>query len=229
MKVRLPRAAALLLVLLTLVATPTVLSACSAQSSASNSDATSSADGQAADASSSGSAADGEAQSSTSGEGTLYTPSYKPNGNEIAVIKTPKGTIKFKFYADDAPSHAAAFIELTKKGFYNGTKFHRVEPGFVVQGGDPLSKTDDPMVGTGGPGYNLKAEFNDQKHLDGTVAMARSQSPDSAGSQFYICLGAQPFLDGKYTVFGQVVEGMDVVRAIQVGDVMESVTIENAE
>lgn len=168
----------------------------------------------------------------TPGEEPLYTASYKPNGEEIAVIKTPKGVIKFTFYPKDAPNHVAAFIELAKKGFYDGTKFHRVEPGFVIQGGDPLSKTDDPMVGTGGPGYLLKAEFdpatNRQKHLDGTVAMARSNSPDSAGSQFYITLGPQPMLDGQYTVFGQVTEGMDVVRSISVGDVMESVTIENA-
>ncbi len=163
------------------------------------------------------------------GEEPLYTATYKPNGKEIAVIKTPKGTIKFTFYSKDAPNTVAAFIELAQKGFYNGTKFHRVEPGFVVQGGDPLSKTDDPMVGTGGPGYRLKAEFNTQKHLEGTVAMARSQDPDSAGSQFYICLAPQPSLDGQYTVFGQVTEGMDVVKSIAVGDVMESVTIENAK
>ena len=162
------------------------------------------------------------------GEEPLYTASYKPNGKEIAVIKTPKGVIKFTFYPKDAPNHVAAFIELAKKGFYDGTKFHRVEPGFVIQGGDPLSKTDDPMVGTGSPGYRLKAEFNSQKHTDGAVAMARSQDPNSAGSQFYITLGAQPMLDGQYTVFGKVTEGMDVVRSIAVGDVMESVTIENA-
>jgi len=162
------------------------------------------------------------------GEEPLYTATYEPNGQEIAVIKTPKGVIKFKFYPTDAPNHVAAFIELAKKGFYNGTKFHRVESGFVIQGGDPLSKTDDPMVGTGGPGYRLKAEFNSQKHVDGAVAMARSQDPDSAGSQFYITLGAQSMLDGQYTVFGQVIDGMDVVRNIAVGDVMESVTIENA-
>jgi peptidyl-prolyl cis-trans isomerase B (cyclophilin B) len=171
-------------------------------------------------------------QQSQPGEEALYTASYKPNGNEVAVIKTPKGEIKFKFYPKDAPNTAAAFIELAQKGFYDGTKFHRVEPGFVIQGGDPLSKADDPMVGTGGPGYRLKAEFdpatNSQKHLDGAVAMARSQDPDSAGSQFYITLGAQPMLDGQYTVFGQVISGMDVVRSIQVGDVMESVTVENA-
>lgn len=162
-------------------------------------------------------------------EEPLYTSSYKPNGKEIAVIETDKGTIKFEFYPQDAPNTVGAFIELAQKGFYDGTKFHRVVADFVVQGGDPLSKTDDPMVGTGGPGYRLKAEFNSRQHLDGTVAMARSQDPDSAGSQFYICLGPQPFLDGNYTVFGQVTEGMDVVRSIAVGDVMKSVTIENAD
>lgn len=171
----------------------------------------------------------GNTSAGTTGEDGMYTASYKPNGNEIAVIATPKGVIKFAFYPEDAPNHSAAFIELAKKGFYDGTKFHRVEPGFVIQGGDPLSKTDDPRAGMGGPGYSLKAEFNTRKHVDGTVAMARSQSPDSAGSQFYICLGPQPFLDGQYTVFGQVTEGLDVVHTIEVGDVMESVTIENAD
>jgi peptidyl-prolyl cis-trans isomerase B (cyclophilin B) len=171
----------------------------------------------------------GASQAPQPGEEPLYTPTYKPNGNEIAVITTPKGVIKFKFYPKDAPNHVAAFIELAKKGFYDGTKFHRVEPGFVIQGGDPLSKTDDPMTGTGGPGYRLAAEFNSQKHLDGTVAMARSTDENSAGSQFYIDLGPQPSLDGKYTVFGQVIEGMDVVRSIAKGDVMTSVTIQNAQ
>ena len=161
-------------------------------------------------------------------EGALYTSSYEPNGKEVAVIETDKGTIKFEFYPQEAPNTVGAFVELAQKGFYDGTKFHRVVPNFVIQGGDPLSKTDDPMVGTGDPGYKLKAEFNSRQHLDGSVAMARSQDPDSAGSQFYICLGPQPFLDGNYTVFGQVTEGMDVVRAVTAGDVMKSVTIENA-
>lgn len=161
-------------------------------------------------------------------EGQLYTSTYKPKGDEVAVIETDKGTIKFTFYPQDAPNHVGAFVELAQKGFYDGTKFHRVEPNFVIQGGDPLSKTDDPMVGTGGPGYMLAQEFNSRQHLDGSVAMARSQDPNSAGSQFYICLGPQPFLDGQYTVFGQVTEGMDVVKQITVGDVMKSVTIENA-
>jgi peptidyl-prolyl cis-trans isomerase B (cyclophilin B) len=150
-------------------------------------------------------------------------------GNEIAVVTTDKGVIKFEFYPEDAPNHVASFIELAEAGFYDGIKFHRVEPNFVIQGGDPLSKTDDAMVGTGGPGYYLKAEFNSRPHIDGTVAMARSQDPDSAGSQFYITMGPQAFLDGNYTVFGQVVEGLDVVYQIQVGDVMHSVAIERGE
>ncbi len=162
-------------------------------------------------------------------EEALYTADYQPAGDEIAVITTPKGEIRLEFYTGDAPNTVAAFIELADAGFYDGSKFHRVEPGFVIQGGDPLSKTDDPMVGTGGPGYRLAAEFNDRQHLDGSVAMARSAHPDSAGSQFYICLGPQPFLDGQYTVFGQVVDGLDVVHSIAVGDVMESVRIERSE
>jgi peptidyl-prolyl cis-trans isomerase B (cyclophilin B) len=155
----------------------------------------------------------------------LYEPQYTCTGDEVAVITTPKGVIKFTFYCDDAPRHAAAFVELAEKGFYDGTTFHRVEPGFVIQGGDPFSRDGGP-VGTGGPGYYLAAEFNSRPHLDGTVSMARAASPDSAGSQFYICVGPQSFLDGNYTVFGQVSEGLDVVHAIERGDVMESVTIE---
>lgn len=166
-----------------------------------------------------------EAQQQVPGEEPLHTSAVKAKGDEVAVIKTSKGTVKFKFYPKDAPNTVASFIELARKGFYNGTKFHRVVPGFVVQGGDPLSKTDDPNVGTGGPGWRMKAEFNSQKHLVGTVAMARSQDPDSAGSQFYICLAPQPSLDGQYTVFGQVTDGMDVVQKIAQGDVIQSVTI----
>ncbi len=156
----------------------------------------------------------------------LYEPSYKCTGNETAVITTKKGAIRFELFCDDAPNHVGAFIELAEKGFYDGTAFHRVEPGFVIQGGDPYSKTGTGPVGTGGPGYSLAAEFNGRPHVDGTVAMARAASPDSAGSQFYICLGRQAFLDGNYTVFGQVTEGLDVVHAIEAGDVMESVRVE---
>ena len=136
-----------------------------------------------------------------------------------AVIEMDAGKIAIEFYEQDAPETVAKFIKLTKKGFYNGLSFHRVVPGFVVQGGDP--KGD----GTGGPGYTIKDEFNSRKHLTGTVAMARTPAPNSAGSQFYICLGPQPFLDGKYTVFGQVIDGMDIVMKIKRGDIMKKVTI----
>ena len=178
------------------------------------------------------------APTQTSGEPAMHTSTYKPNGSEIAVIKTDQGTIKMKFFDKDAPNTVATFIEYALAGGYNGTAFHRVIPGFVAQGGDPTYKgmTSAQVVqaaaaqqlGSGGPGYNLKAEFNSQKHLEGSVAMARSQSPDSAGSQFYICLAPQPSLDGQYTVFGQVTEGLDVVHKLVVGSIMESVTIENA-
>lgn len=138
-----------------------------------------------------------------------------------ATIEMAKGgTIKLQFYPDVAPATVANFIKLAEAGFYDGLTFHRVEPGFVVQGGDPNGN------GTGGPGYNIKAEFSSKPHLRGTLAMARSQDPDSAGSQFYICLAPAPFLDGKYTVFGQVTSGMDVVDGIRVGDKMKKVTIQ---
>ena len=142
---------------------------------------------------------------------------------EIAVIETEKGTIKFEFFDKDAPETVKNFKKLANSKFYDGLTFHRVIPGFVAQGGCP--KGD----GTGDPGYKIKAEFNERKHLDGTVAMARSQHPDSAGCQFYICLGAQPHLDGSYTVFGQVTEGLDVVHKLKVGDVMKKVYIEKSE
>lgn len=142
-----------------------------------------------------------------------------PKIPRIKITMANGSTIVMDLYPDVAPKTVESFVTLTNKGFYNGLKFHRVVPGFVVQGGDP--KGD----GTGGPGYTIKAEFNSKKHLDGTVAMARAQHPDSAGSQFYICLGPQPFLDGKYTVFGEVTEGMDIVRQIKVGDVMKTVEV----
>ena len=137
-----------------------------------------------------------------------------------AVIEMEAGKIVIEFYEQDAPETVANFVKLAKKGFYDGLSFHRVVPGFVVQGGDP--KGD----GTGGPGYTIKAEFNSRKHVTGTVAMARPNDPNSAGSQFYICLGPQPALDGKYTVFGQVIDGMDLVMKIKRGDIMKKVTIE---
>jgi cyclophilin family peptidyl-prolyl cis-trans isomerase/predicted GIY-YIG superfamily endonuclease len=137
-----------------------------------------------------------------------------------ARIHTKKGDIVFTFYPHEAKMHSAAFIKLARAGFYDGLKFHRVEPKFVIQGGCPQG------TGTGGPGYFLDAEFNEHPHVKGTVAMARATSPNSAGSQFYICLDDARFLDRQYTVFGQTVEGQDVVDQIRVGDVMETVTIE---
>ncbi len=158
----------------------------------------------------------------------------KPTGEELdtlvaeaktvrAKIATDKGDIVFGFTPDEAPQHSAAFIKLARAGFYDGLTFHRVEPGFVIQGGDPSGN------GTGGPGYHLDAEFSGLPHNTGTVAMARSSDPNSAGSQFYICLGDAPFLNRKYTVFGQVVAGQDVVDKIGVGDKMNAVTIEPAD
>jgi peptidylprolyl isomerase/peptidyl-prolyl cis-trans isomerase B (cyclophilin B) len=139
---------------------------------------------------------------------------------QTGVITLEKGgEIRFEFYPEDAPKTVENFVTLAKKGFYNGLNFHRVVPDFVVQGGCPKGN------GTGGPGYMIKAEFNKQKHVRGTLAMARSQSPDSAGSQFYICYGATPHLDGQYTVFGHVVSGMEHVDRIKQGDKMTSVTI----
>ncbi len=137
-----------------------------------------------------------------------------------ARITTSKGDILFTFFPDDAPIHCAAFIKLSDAGFYDGLSFHRVEPGFVVQGGDPDGN------GTGGPGYRLKAEFNDKPHVRGTVAMARSSDPNSAGSQFYVCLDDARFLDKQYTVFGQMSDGYEALDQIRRGDTMSKVTIE---
>lgn len=157
----------------------------------------------------------------------------KTKGDTVVTMMTSKGKVVIELYPKDAPNTVENFTKLTGKGFYNGIVFHRVEPGFVVQGGDPRAKgvpgkdfvyAPDPahptlpIAGTGGPGYTIKAEFNSRKHLKGTVAMARTSDPNSAGSQFYICLAPAPFLDGQYTVFGQVIEGMDVVEKIRKGD-----------
>lgn len=135
-------------------------------------------------------------------------------------VTTSKGAIRYRFYPADAPKTVYRMIELIRGKFYDGLTFHRVVPGFVVQGGDPAGN------GTGGSGQRLKAEFNSRKHVEGTLAMARAADPDSADSQFYIALGPQPHLDGAYTVFGQVVEGMDVVRRLVPGDQITSITVE---
>lgn len=137
------------------------------------------------------------------------------DSNEVAVISTPKGEIVVEFYPKIAPMHVANFKKLAKAGFYDGTTFHRVVPGFVIQGGDPNSKdSDHSNDGMGGPGYSVKAEFSEVLHEKGILSMARSSDPNSAGSQFFICLGRTPHLDNKYTVFGKVIKGIDVVDAI---------------
>jgi peptidyl-prolyl cis-trans isomerase B (cyclophilin B) len=132
-----------------------------------------------------------------------------------AVIHTKFGDITLKFFPDLAPNHVKSFIDLANSGFYNGTTFHRLVPGFVIQGGDPNTKSDDRSKhGMGGPGYTLKAEFSKKPHTKGILSMARSGHPDSAGSQFFICVAPAPFLDEQYTVFGEVTQGMEVVDKI---------------
>mgnify|MGYP003671331976 FL=1 len=144
------------------------------------------------------------------------------NGLSVAraTIKTVHGNIVFKFYPTKAPNTVNRIVELIKSGFYDGLTFHRVVPNFVAQGGDPTG------TGTGGSGKKLKAEFNDIQHIRGTVAMARASEPDSADSQFYLALTTLPHLDGNYTVFGQVVEGLELLDKIKVGDKMLSVVVE---
>ncbi len=146
------------------------------------------------------------------------------NKSYVATIKTNKGNIVVALYPKDAPQTVNNFIFLSRDGFYNNLTFHRVEPGFVIQGGDPQG------TGTGGPGYTIPAEIK-VKHTQGAIAMARlsdqvNPKRDSSGSQFYITLEATPFLDGGYTAFGQVTQGMDVVQKIAVGDVIQTITIE---
>jgi peptidyl-prolyl cis-trans isomerase B (cyclophilin B) len=134
-----------------------------------------------------------------------------------AVIETKFGEIEIEFFADKAPGHVKNFLDLAGKGFYDGTTFHRVIPDFMIQGGDPNTKdlkASRDRHGTGGPGYSIKAEFNDTAHKRGVVSMARSSSPDSAGCQFFICVADSSFLDRQYTAFGRVVRGMEAADQI---------------
>jgi len=132
-----------------------------------------------------------------------------------ALIETNFGNIKIKLLPEIAPETVRNFITLTKSSFYDGTLFHRVIPKFMIQGGDPNTKESDKSVwGQGGPGYNLKAEFNSRSHLRGIVSMARSTDPDSAGSQFFIVTSDSTFLDRQYTVFAEVVEGLEIADKI---------------
>lgn len=170
----------------------------------------------------------------------LYTPDYKPQGDEVAVFDTSKGTIRVRLDAKGAPIHVANFCELASAGFYDGLKFHRYVPGFVIQGGCPNTRDmapedvaagkpgPDGMPGTGGPGYRIREEFStnpNNSHVDGALAMARAQDPNSAGSQFYFCLGPQHMLDSGYTVFGTTIEGLDVISSLRAGDIINSVRI----
>ena len=147
---------------------------------------------------------------------TVTKEEIKKMSETKAVIETKFGNITLKFYPDVAPGHVKNFIDLAKQGVYDNTVFHRVIPGFMIQGGDPTSK--DPakrrMYGTGGPGYTIKAEFNNKPHKRGVLSMARSQSPDSAGCQFFICVADSTFLDRQYTAFGRVLRGMEVADQI---------------
>src|SRR5216117_4132801 len=139
--------------------------------------------------------------------------------NEVAVIKTSEGEMIAEFWPDVAPNTVENFKKLARQGFYDGTAFHRIVKGFMVQGGDPLTKDAqmESRWGTGGPGYQIKAEFNDRSHVRGVISMARSQDPDSAGSQFFICLADAKFLDRQYTAFGRLVKGDEVLG--QIGDI----------
>ncbi|MFZ2490978.1 MAG: peptidylprolyl isomerase [Thermoanaerobaculia bacterium] len=135
--------------------------------------------------------------------------------DKVAVLHTTSGDIHIRFYPDIAPNHVKNFIDLAEKGFYNNSKFHRVIPGFMIQGGDPNTIAGDPSSwGTGGSEQNLKAEFSAVPHKRGIVSMARAQSPDSASSQFFIVVADSGFLDKQYSVFGEVVQGMDVADKI---------------
>ena len=136
--------------------------------------------------------------------------------SEVAVIQTSEGALVLEFWPDVAPGHVENFTKLAKQGFYDGTCFHRVIKGFMIQGGDPLTK-DETMKsrwGTGGPGHTIKAEFNSRSHVRGVLSMARSNDPNSAGSQFFICHGDSRFLDRQYTAFGKLIQGDDVLEKI---------------
>lgn len=172
----------------------------------------------------------------------LHVPAFAVKGDEVAVFKTSRGTIRVRLDGEGAPIHVGNFCELAESGFYDNTKFHRYVPGFVIQGGDPNTRDMTPAdvaagrpgpsgrPGTGGPGYRIREEFTTNprnSHDDGALAMARSQNPNSAGSQFYFCLGPQRGLDSGYTVFGSTLEGFEVIAALRAGDVLESVSIEH--
>ena len=147
---------------------------------------------------------------------TAASPAAPAAGAEVAVVTTSEGVMVLEFYPDLAPKHVENFKTLAKKGFYDGTAFHRVIPGFMIQGGDPNTKDESAKGswGTGGPGYSVNAEFNAKHHARGILSMARSSDPNSAGSQFFICHADASSLDGQYTVFGNLLKGFDVLDKI---------------
>lgn len=157
-----------------------------------------------------------DAKKETAAAAEKTSDTKKMNANEVAIIKTTEGDMVIEFWPDVAPKTVENFKTLAKKGFYDGTCFHRVIKGFMIQGGDPLTKDPDAESrwGTGGPGYQVKAEFNDRHHDRGVISMARSSDPDSAGSQFFICHGNPHFLDHQYTAFGKLIKGDDVLEKI---------------
>ena len=154
-----------------------------------------------------------DTKTTTSTNASMTQPKTSP---EVAIINTTEGAMVVQFWTDAAPNTIANFKKLANSGFYDGTCFHRVIKGFMIQGGDPLTKdpSKEDMWGTGGPGYQIKAEFNDHSHVRGVISMARSQDPDSAGSQFFICDGNPTFLDHQYTTFGKLIKGDDVLAKI---------------
>ena len=153
------------------------------------------------------------------------------NSNEVAVIKTNEGEMVVEFWTDAAPNTIENFKKLARQGFYDGTIFHRIVKGFMIQGGDPNSKdpAKEDRYGEGGPGYKIKAEFNDRSHERGVISMARSSDPDSAGSQFFICLASVPRLDHQYTTFGRLIKGDDVLGRIGDTTVTRSSSGENSK
>jgi peptidyl-prolyl cis-trans isomerase B (cyclophilin B) len=157
-----------------------------------------------------------EAEAEKKKEVAPATKDSSSTAKEVAVIKTSAGEMVVEFWPDVAPKTVENFKKLARQGFYDGTAFHRIIKGFMIQGGDPLTKdlTKESVYGTGDPGYKINAEFNDRKHVKGVLSMARSQHPDSAGSQFFIMLGANPGLDGQYTGFGKLIKGEDVLEKI---------------